>query len=94
MTNSQRYWELMGVAAPMFSPVQLAGLSDRDRLALLVDLGKEVEAQITAEVVSARKRRISWADVGAALGLKATTAQKRYRDVAPVTRRRSSGSDQ
>jgi hypothetical protein len=78
--------ELLRVAAPLLVP---ALLTPNERLALLVQLRDECDQHVTAGVVAARRHHVSWALLGKALGMKPTTAHKRYRDVAPAERDRT-----
>ena len=78
--------ELLRVAAPLLVP---ALLTPNERLALLVQLRDECDEYVTGLVIAGRRHRVSWSLLGQALGMKPTTAQKRYRAVAPVERDRT-----
>lgn len=75
MTQTVRVDELTRVAAPIIDPATLLPL---ETLALLAQLRDEADGYVTSLVREARRNEVTWAAIGKALGLKPTTAQKRY----------------
>lgn len=65
------------------SNVDSAGLTVVDTTALreiakLADQRNEAEAELTAAVLSARRARRSWSEIGAMLGVSKQAAQRKY----------------
>ena len=93
MTDSQRLTELLSVAAPGFTMTDVVMLTPTEQLGQLVQLRTELDQRITRLVVSERRSGTPWSTIGQALGVGGTAAQKRYRSVAPVVRRRTPSAD-